>query len=213
MAAQNKIPQLDLGKDAGTAWPVMDRLNLQDNELERIPSNIGDLDTLSSLNVDGNRAISILPASFGQLKRLWEFPRQNLPNLELDPALKLSRVRDIVSYMHDRHENAAPYYRIRMLVVGRACQGKTTLLRQLTGMSFNRGGDETRPGERVGMVGSQRMKVPGRKQSVAATTQLSTVGVSVSDWKCYRRIRGKQLPYTISCWDFAGQEVLCAASV
>lgn len=214
LAAHNKVESLELGRNAGLAWPVIDRLNLQDNELQTIPSNIGDLATLSSLNLDGNKALTRLPSSFGRLKKLWEFPRQNLPNLDLDPPLKLSRTREIVNYMQDRNEHAAPYYRIRMLVVGRAEQGKTSLVRLVTGnlavgsncgVTYSPGvvagvsGRVSLPA--IGGIGAASSKVPMALNSIA------TVGVSVHDWKCYRRIKGKQLPYTISCWDFAGQEV------
>eukprot|EP00117_Sycon_ciliatum_P004998 scpid2454/ scgid4326/ Leucine-rich repeat serine/threonine-protein kinase 2 len=213
VAANNSIRALHLGEHPGSCWGVIDRLDLQNNLLAEIPGNIGDLDTLSSFNVDGNDGIQVLPASFGKLKKLWEFPRHKLPNLELDAALKNARTREIVNYMEDRFHNSAPYYRIRMLVVGRAGQGKTSLVRYITGNlaigseAAAGGGGALDTLSSPAKTLNRRRAGPSASGSAGGPAQsVATVGVSVNDWKCYRRVRGKQLPYTISCWDFAGQE-------
>ncbi|ESO88800.1 hypothetical protein LOTGIDRAFT_125534, partial [Lottia gigantea] len=97
-------------------------------------------------------------------------------NLDLSDSLLKGRVRDLVVYLHNRLKKAQYYYRMKLMVVGFGGRGKTTLLRAL------------------------------RKKFKETAENRPTVGVIVEDWKYERQRFGKNAMYTISTWDFAGQE-------
>ncbi|KAJ8302247.1 hypothetical protein KUTeg_021234 [Tegillarca granosa] len=106
----------------------------------------------------------------------------NLPlfglDLDLDRSLLKGNVKDLIAFLHNKHKKAIEYYRLKMMVVGFGGRGKTTLLQALM------------------------------KKYKAKNTNTATVGVIVKTWK-FERFRAdlrKTVTYTISTWDFAGQE-------
>ena len=139
LASDNDIGSFDLGSDAGRAWPVITGLYLSNNRLKAIPTGIEQLcESLVALDVNSNKRISELPLAFGKLRKLRTFPRGNLPNLRLPSALLNATPERITSHLHaiDVQANAVQLYRMRMLIVGLANQGKTAVLRHLINADF-----------------------------------------------------------------------------
>lgn len=138
----------------------------------------GDIGLLSSLtSLDvSHNPLSTLPDELGKCHKMWEFPLSGL-NLDLDPALLKGKVKDLIIYLHHRLKRATEYYRMKLMVIGYGGRGKTTLLKALM----------------------KKYKTPSTNQA--------TVGVIVQDWKYERRRENKgTVTYTLSTWDFAGQE-------
>ena len=199
LASHNEISALQLGTNASQHWPNIDRINLSHNALQEIPKDIDELATLTSLNFEFNKDITTLPIGLGNLRRLWDFPRKNLPGIDVEPALLHATTKELINYLYDKLNDSVKYYRIRMLVVGLADQGKTSLLRHLTN-------HQPLPQEQRFLGTLARVTSP-RRASSSIKKPLSTVGVNVSEWKVLRRLGRERERYTISCWDFAGQEV------
>ena len=110
------------------------------------------------------------------------FPQLNLQglrNLSIDQSLLNGSTKAIISYLKSRLTRSIPYYHMKMMIVGAADKGKTTLLRQIL-----------------------QEKSPG-----SLKTNVATMGVAVKQWSyLQRQSSGHSDRYHVSCWDFAGQE-------
>ena len=63
--------QLDL-KSANIYWPVLEHLNISNNQISSVPPELGLLKTLMHLKLSQNKKISKLPVELGNLKKLLE---------------------------------------------------------------------------------------------------------------------------------------------
>ncbi|XP_033098201.1 leucine-rich repeat serine/threonine-protein kinase 2-like [Anneissia japonica] len=127
--ADNSIRKLDLG-DSIRSWRMLERLSLRNNKLSQIPKELGQLTSLTTLDLSQNRELSTLPDELGRLNRLWELPLDGL-RLDLPPAILKGRTKDIVTFLHQRLKRAVPYNRMKLMLVGYGGRGKTTLIRRL----------------------------------------------------------------------------------
>lgn len=104
---------------------------------------------------------------------------QGLRNLSIDQSLLNGSTKAIISYLKSRLTRSVPYYHMKMMIVGAADKGKTTLLQAIL----------------------------QEKMSSSLKTNVATMGVTVKPWSyLQKQMSGHSDKYHISCWDFAGQE-------
>ncbi|EDO37102.1 predicted protein [Nematostella vectensis] len=126
--AHNKIKSISLENSTGK-WSNLERLVLSHNNLKCVPRGIGDLTSLTSLDLSYNPSICFLPDEMGKLCNLWDLQLNGL-KLDLDDSMQ-GKSKELIAFLHSKLMNSVPYYRMKLVTVGMGGRGKTTLLNQL----------------------------------------------------------------------------------
>lgn len=115
-------------------FPNLSMLDVSNNMLKFIPTTIHELTNLSVLNISGNTEISELPPQMGLLNRLWNLNTLGCPLQEPLRSMidsKKYKTMDIIGYLKSVLEDAKPYARMKLMIVGIQGIGKTSLLEKL----------------------------------------------------------------------------------
>ena len=123
--------------------PAIRSLNIANNNFHTVPLCICSFTTLHSLNLSGNSNIVALPKEMGRLSYLSHLNLSGLKNLREPPKRLQKECRDCIRYLNSKLRNARGFYRMKLMVVGYANRGKTTLVARLQGKEY---GDESTVG-------------------------------------------------------------------
>ncbi|KAI4458153.1 ankyrin repeat and protein kinase domain-containing protein [Holotrichia oblita] len=183
-------------------FPNLSMLDISNNNLREIPLNVYELNNLSVLNISGNLGINELPPQMGLLSRLWNL---NTRGCALQEPLKSMidskkyKTMDIIGYLKSVLEDARPYARMKLMIVGVQGIGKTSLLEQLRSEGITR----RKPEHWAKRMGNKNINV-----KTARGTNMSTVGVDIGDWIYEKKIRNHSShgPVIFRTWDFGGQK-------
>uniref|UniRef100_H2Z0S2 Leucine-rich repeat protein SHOC-2 n=1 Tax=Ciona savignyi TaxID=51511 RepID=H2Z0S2_CIOSA len=162
------------------------KLNLANNKIKVLPPAIGNLTKLEILNVSHNLLTS-LPNEVGHLSSTLTQLSIEGNHLDLDPAVLKGSTRDLCGFLFARLKRSVPNNRVKLMLIGDPRAGKTTLLHSLM---------KTRSRKRS-LISGYSGATPDKE-----VTTLATVGVDVNEWK----LKHKNKLYSVSAWDFAGQE-------
>lgn len=162
-----------------------------------------ELSNLSVLNISGNIDVNDLPSNMGLLSRLWNL---NTRGCSLQGPLRSMidngkyKTMDIIGYLKSVYEDAKPYARMKLMVVGAQGIGKTSLLELLRQESTVRSKKSTDHWTK--RIGNNTTPKSGRDVNI------STVGVDIGDWICEKKVRGHSQhgPVVFRTWDFGGQK-------
>ena len=137
--SNNQLQNLPLN----VVGPAIRSLSLAKNHFRNVPLCICSFTTLHSLNLSDNPDILTLPAEMGRLSYLSHLNLNGLKNLK-DPPKKLQKdCRDCIRYLNSKLRSARGFYRMKLMLVGCANRGKTTLVARLQGKEY---GDESTVG-------------------------------------------------------------------
>ncbi|XP_059217831.1 leucine-rich repeat serine/threonine-protein kinase 1 isoform X2 [Stomoxys calcitrans] len=186
-------------------FPNLSMLDISNNCLKEIPTSLHELTSLSVLNISGNVNVMDLPPHLGLLTRLWNLNTRGC--LLQDPLKsmiesKKYKTMDIIGYLKSIYEDAQPYARMKLMVVGVQGIGKTTLLdllRQGVGSQKSRA-SENHWAKRMGHTRNLSKSQRGGN--------ISTVGVDIGTWISEKRKKapGSHGPVVFRTWDFGGQK-------
>ena len=113
--------------------PALQYLNIGSNEFHQVPASICSLVTLVSLDLSENPDIQALPVEMGKLSALTKLNLKGLRDLNDPPKNVQKECGDCIHYLYSKLHNARGFFRIKMMVVGLANKGKTTLVCRLLG--------------------------------------------------------------------------------
>ncbi|KAG7189414.1 hypothetical protein KM043_017118 [Ampulex compressa] len=186
-------------------FPNVSMLDVSNNKLKDIPQNIYELNNLSVLNISGNTEIVELPPQMGLLSRLWNL---NTQGCRLQEPLKTMieskkyKTMDVIGYLKSILEDAKPYARMKLMIVGIQGIGKTSLLEQL------RQEGEVPNKKKASEHWAKRMGNKNINAKTARGTIISTVGVDIGDWIYEKKVRGQSSHGAVyfRTWDFGGQK-------
>jgi internalin A len=137
-----ELEELDLSGNYLSSLPAsigklssLRKLVLTSNMLSGLPDSIGDLACLESLQLNVNR-IESLPNALGRLDTLAYINIQSNPLADPPPEVVANGSDAIVDYLRGRLDpTSAPLWSSKVIVVGEAAVGKTSLTKALAGES------------------------------------------------------------------------------
>ncbi|XP_023236619.1 leucine-rich repeat serine/threonine-protein kinase 1-like [Centruroides sculpturatus] len=185
-------------------YPALSMLDISNNYIKEVPASISELTNLSVLNISGNTDICYLPPEMGLLTKLWNLNTRccnlNEPLKSMIDSKKY-KTMDVIGYLKSILEDAKPYARMKLMIVGVEGIGKTSLLDQLR--QEGTGTYRKKPPEHW----AKRMGNKNINQKTSKGISMSTVGVDVGDWVYEKKVRGQSSygPVIFRTWDFGGQ--------
>ena len=146
-------------------------LSISRNKFRTVPLCVCSFTTLQSLDLSDNSNIVALPAQMGRLNYLSHLNLSGLKKLNDPPKRFQTNCQDCIRYLNNKLRSVRAFYRMRLVLLGNTNRGKTTLVALLQGKEYGEG---------------------------------STVGVDISEWWYCPSIGRKAFHFSI--WDFAGKE-------
>ena len=131
------LKTLDLSHNKITSLPsrsyasAIRSFNLSNNNLHSVPLCVCAFATLRSLDLSNNPDILTLPAELGRLNNIEQLNLSGLRDLHDPPKNILRETEDCMRYLSNKLRNARPFYRMKLMLVGREDRGKTTLVARL----------------------------------------------------------------------------------
>ena len=111
----------------------MSSLNLAKNKLRHVPPCICSFTALRSLDLSGNPDIMVLPTGMGQLSSLFELNLTGLNDINDPPKAVQKDPISCIRYLNNKQRCPQSFYRMKLMLVGCANRGKTTLVACLQG--------------------------------------------------------------------------------
>src|SRR6266849_5033220 len=140
----SNLQHLDLYENQITQIPAemgqltnLQNLDLSSNQLTQIPPELGQLTNLQNLHLHKNQLIQI-PPELGQLTNLQYMSLSKNPNLLTPPPEIVAQGTEaVISFLQELSHEHLFRYEAKLILVGEASTGKSSLLRALRGEAFD----------------------------------------------------------------------------
>lgn len=132
--SHNHLQELPL--ELGTLH-TLKHLDVQHNNLTEVPLTLNLLDNLEVLDISHNN-ISFLPVSLGTLPSLKELHAHSNPLPYPKKVVLSSAGTGVLSYLREKNSGSALCHRIKLMCVGQANVGKTSLVEKLLSKSVTK---------------------------------------------------------------------------
>ena len=154
-------------------------LDLHWNNLTNLPESLGNLTNLTELDLHYNN-LTKLPESLSNLNNLIRLSLHNNPLVEPPIEIIQQGTKAIINYLRQLKEEGLDYiYEAKLLIVGEAGAGKTTLAKKIDNPDY---------------------QLKEREES--------TEGIDIIKWSFpFIDKEQKQQNFQINIWDFGGQEI------
>ncbi|KAK3715077.1 hypothetical protein QZH41_012136, partial [Actinostola sp. cb2023] len=113
------------------ATSKLKNLYIARNSLYEVPPCVCELLTLMTLDLSGNSRLTQLPVQMGKLTNISTLKLDNLDQVTDPPDHIKKNGPKTIMYLRAKLRNARGYYSMKLMLVGRAAQGKTTLMHRL----------------------------------------------------------------------------------
>ena len=110
---------------------ALNNLNISNNKFRSVPHCVCSFITLTSLNIAENSEIVSLPSELGRLKNLLYLNLDGLNDLNDPPKSVRTPTAACIRYLNNRLRSSRPYFRMKMMLVGKQEMGKSTLVARL----------------------------------------------------------------------------------
>ena len=111
--------------------PAMLQLSIASNQFRSVPKSICSFSHLQSLDISSNQDILVLPVEMGRLSQLTNLNLKNLRDLHDPPRAVQGDARDCIEYLKHKLQNVKEFYKMKLMLVGHAERGKSTLVAAL----------------------------------------------------------------------------------
>ncbi|MCP4340347.1 MAG: TIR domain-containing protein [Desulfobulbaceae bacterium] len=185
IARLKNLTTLSLSKNVLVNLPVaicqltqLRNLDLWNNKLTALPESIGNLRNITSLDLRYNELVA-LPESIGKLQKLTSLKLDGNP-LEIPPPEIVGKGVEAIKEYLCQLEQKDYIYEAKLLIVGEAGAGKTTLAKKILNSNY-----ELQENEK------------------------STAGIDVIRWEfpLSSNRQGFDKKFRVNIWDFGGQEI------
>ena len=113
--------------------PSICSLNISHNNLREVPMCVCSFTTLHSLDLSNNVDILTLPVEMGRLSQIFVLNLENLKDLHDPPRTVQGKPKDCIRYLNSKLHGCKEFYRMKLMLVGCADRGKSTLVATLLG--------------------------------------------------------------------------------
>ena len=113
--------------------PTIRSLNLSHNNFRTVPLCTCSFITLHSLDLSDNPDILTLPVEMGRLNMLARLYLNNLKDLKEPPRNLQKDPGDCIRYLNSKLRCAKGFFRMKIMILGMANRGKTTLVKRIQG--------------------------------------------------------------------------------
>ena len=108
-------------------------LSVAHNQFRTVPKSICSFSSLEQLDISDNQDILALPVEMGRLSHLSVLNLNNLKDLHDPPRAVHGNAEHCIRYLRQKLQNVKPFYKMKLMLVGCAERGKTTLVAALEG--------------------------------------------------------------------------------
>uniref|UniRef100_A0A0K0FHI5 non-specific serine/threonine protein kinase n=1 Tax=Strongyloides venezuelensis TaxID=75913 RepID=A0A0K0FHI5_STRVS len=174
-------------------FPHLSTIDLSKNLIDHIPSSISNLNMLTSVNLQYNKHLQLLPSELGLLDKLWSLQLKGCPikDYQIKSIIEAPNYKtiDLLSQLRSRLEDSRLYYHLKLMILGEKNSGKSCLLQNII------------------QEGSLINKKVNQSPSVQPSNIMNMYEFTLDPFK-KSKVEQSNGPITYKAWDMSGQKEL-----